>query len=94
MLWGFLAAIVIVVVTGYLLPWSAGQPLDILGLLSIPPPFSMPHVVHEMLEEGHELAGDAFIPLLALHVLGALKHAVIDRDGVAQRIVRPAANGR
>lgn len=93
-LWGFLIAIIVVVVTGYLLPWSAGQPFDILGFVSIPPPFVMPHAFHEILEEGHELAGDAFIPLLVMHVLGALKHAVIDRDGIARRIVRAVPGGR
>ncbi len=93
-LWGFLAAIVVVVVTGYLLPWSVGQPLDILGVISIPPPFALSHDVHEIVEEAHEISGQAFIPLLVLHILGVAKHAFIDRDGVARRIVRPVAGGR
>lgn len=81
-------------VTGYLLPWSVGQPIDILGVILTPPPFTLSHDVHEIVEEAHEISGQAFIPLLALHLLGAAKHTFIDRDGVARRVVRPVAGGR
>ena len=37
-LWGLLAAVFIVTVTGYVLPWSLGQPLDIFGIVSLPSP--------------------------------------------------------
>ncbi|MEZ5925569.1 MAG: cytochrome b/b6 domain-containing protein [Hyphomicrobiaceae bacterium] len=93
-LWGFLAAMVVAVVSGYVLPWSVGQPIDVFGVISLPPPFAMPHAVHEIAEVAHKVSGDAFVPLLALHVLGVLKHAVIDRDGVARRIVKAVPGGR
>ena len=35
--WGLLLAIVVVVITGYLLPWSAGEALDVFGF-GIPSP--------------------------------------------------------
>lgn len=92
-LWGFIVATVVVVVTGYLLPWSVGQPLDIFGVVSIPPLVSISHGAHEVLEEAHEIAGDAFLPLLALHLIGVAKHAFFDRDGTARRIVRPVPGG-
>lgn len=92
--WGLLAAIVVVVMTGYLLPWSVGQPLDILGPIAIPSPIDRVPWLHEAVEELHEVSGQAFVPLLLLHVLGAAKHAFIDRDGVAARIFRPLAGGR
>lgn len=38
--------------------------------------------LHEVFEEGHELAGKAIIALLILHVAAALKHHLIDRDNV------------
>lgn len=93
-IWGFLAAIVVVVLTGYLLPWSLGRPVDVLGLVSIPSPLGSHRWLHEAAEEVHDLAGHLFLPLLALHLLGAAKHAFLDRDGVTMRMVRAVAGGR
>ncbi len=93
-IWGFLAAILIVVVSGYLLPWSLGQPLDIFGLISIPSPIGPSPGFHEFLEEAHEISGVIFVPLLILHVLGTAKHAFIDKDGVANRMFKSVSGGR
>ena len=93
-IWGFLAAIVVVVVSGYLIPWSAGQPLDIFGPIAIPSPMGSHHFVHEFMEEIHEISGQLFPVLLILHVLGTAKHAFIDRDGVASRMFKSISGGR
>jgi len=91
---GFLAAIVAVVVTGYLLPRSLGRPLDIYGLVAIPSPLPRMPWLHTLSEDVHDIAGHLFIPLLGLHLLGAAKHAFVDRDGIAMRIFRPVRGGR
>ncbi len=93
-IWCFLVLIVVTVMTGYFLPWSLGYPVDMFGIVSVPSPFTSNHQFHEAMEEIHDLAGHLFIPLLALHVLGAAKHAFIDKDGVARRMFRPVSNGR
>ncbi|MGH1479311.1 MAG: hypothetical protein HKN05_07680 [Rhizobiales bacterium] len=93
-LWGFLAATVIVVVSGYLLPWTLGKPLDLFGVVSVPAPVGEIHILHELMEKVHDAAGHLFVPLLALHLLGAAKHALIDKDDVASRIFKPARGGR
>ena len=93
-IWGLLAAIAVVVLTGYLLPWSLGKPIDLLGLLFIPSPLPASHDFHEFVEEIHETAGHLFLPLVGLHVLGAAKHALIDRDGIARRMLRSVTAGR
>ena len=93
-IWGFLAAIVIVVITGYFVPWSRGMPLDIFGLISIPSPIAANHTLHEFIEELHEISGQLFLPLIALHILGAAKHAFIDKDGIARRMFKSVAAGR
>lgn len=92
--WGLLAMIVVVVVTGYLLPWSRGAALDIAGLYAIPSPFSGSRGFHEFIEEAHDISGHLFIPLIGLHLLGVIKHLVIDRDGVLMRMIRPFSGGR
>ncbi|WP_282604381.1 cytochrome b [Pelagibius sp. Alg239-R121] len=88
-IWGFLVAIVVVVISGYLLPWSLGRPLDFFGLASIPSPMGASRGLHEFMEELHEISGHLFPPLIALHILGAAKHAFIGRDGIVKRMFKP-----
>ncbi|MGI9464911.1 MAG: cytochrome b [Aestuariivirgaceae bacterium] len=92
--WGFLVSIVVVVITGYFLPWSIGRPLDIFGFVAIPSPMSANRAIHELIEEVHEVSGQLFVPLLALHILGTAKHAFVDRDGVARRMFSSVPRGR
>ena len=91
--WGLLVAIVVVVVSGYLLPWSLGRELDVFGL-GIPSPMGANRDVHELMELVHDVTGHLFIPLLVLHVLGAVKHSVFDRLGAGLRMFKPVAGGR
>lgn len=91
--WGLLAAIVVVVVSGYLLPWTLGRELDVFGL-GIPSPMEANRGLHELIEGVHDVSGHLFVPLLALHVLGAIKHIVLDRRGAGIRMFRPISGGR
>ena len=93
-LWGFIAAIVVVVVSGYWVPWSEGKPLDLYGLAEIPSPMGASRPVHEFVRGLHEVSGMLFPALLIVHLLGAAKHAFLSRDGVARSIFRPVADGR
>ena len=63
-IWGFVAAIVVVVVSGYLLPWSTGRSLDIFGLIAIPSPTGSSPGFRSFLEVVHEISGDLFVPLV------------------------------
>ncbi len=85
--WGLLAMIAALIITGPFMPWTVGQPVDVFGAISIPSPVPVMRGLHEALEEIHEFASHAIVPLLALHVLGALKHLIFNRDGVFQRIL-------
>lgn len=93
-IWGFLVAIVVVVISGYLLPWWRGRPLEIFGSISIPSPLGASTGFRNALEVAHEISGDLFAPLLILHLLGTAKHAVINRDGVASRMFKSVTGGR
>lgn len=93
-LWGMVAAIIAVTLTGYFLPWSIGRPLEIYGL-AVPSPMPANPGLHGVIEEAHDLAGHAFIPLIALHVLGVIKHWLLDSDGnTAGRMFTPIDRGR
>lgn len=91
--WGLLVAVVVVVVSGYLLPWSLGRELDVFGV-GIPSPMGANREVHEVVDRVHDVSGHLFIPLLALHVLGAVKHAVFDWRHAGLRMFKPVDGGR
>ena len=46
------------------------------------------------MEEVYDVSGHLFIPLLALHILGAAKHAIVDKSGIARRMFKPTSGGR
>jgi cytochrome b561 len=86
-----LGAILIQVVSGPLAVWSGGRDINVFDVFAIPTPFAERNQgVHEAAEAMHALGRWALIVLIALHVLGALKHAFIDRDGVLRRMLAPA----
>ncbi|MCP4123587.1 MAG: hypothetical protein GY751_17690 [Bacteroidetes bacterium] len=93
-MWGLLAAIVTVVLTGYLVPWTRGLEIDVFNLFSIPSPLNSNRDLHELAEEIHEIAGQSLLPLVLLHIVGALKHALFDRDNIVQRMKNAIAGGR
>ena len=85
--------IVAVVISGHLLPWSMGRPLERFGL-GLPSPMAANPELHAFLEQVHDTAGRLFVRWLALHAVGAVKHAVFDRRGVALRMIRSIRGGR
>ena len=93
-IWGFLVAIIIVVISGYLLPWSRGSAIDVFGLFQLTSPIATNYGFHELIEEVHELSGQLIVPLFLLHLLGALKHRFIDKDDIMQRMVKAVSGGK
>jgi cytochrome b561 len=63
----------------------------VFDVFSIPSPFAARNQgVHEFAELMHAIGRWAHCRAISLHVLGALKHAFIDRDGVLRRMLAPA----
>lgn len=85
-----LLGILIQIVSGPLAVWSGGRAINVFDLVQLPSPFAERNgAVHEGAEIGH-LVGRAMIFFaLVLHVLGAFKHLILDRDGVFSRMLRP-----
>lgn len=87
----FLAMIALLIVSGPLAVWSTGRPIEVFDWVAIPSPFQGPwELLHEAAEVIHKAASKLFWPLIALHVLGGLKHLVIDRDRTLQRMLWPS----
>lgn len=83
-----LLMILVQIVSGPLVIWSNARPIAIYDWLSLPSPFPVKlEWLHEGAETVHKIAPNALWPLLALHVLGALKHVVVDRDATLRRML-------
>ncbi|MBS0362934.1 MAG: cytochrome b [Proteobacteria bacterium] len=91
----FLLMILLLIVTGPLAIWSAGRPIAVFDLFALPSPFAAPvPAMEEAVEWVHGAAAKLFWPLIVLHVGGALKHLLLDRDATLQRMLwvrRPTA---
>jgi cytochrome b561 len=88
--WGLLAALLVLAVSGPLLVWEMGQPISVFNWFTIPSPLpSLLRDLRSIVGPAHTLAAYSLVPLVGLHILGALKHAIIDRDGVLRRIFVP-----
>jgi cytochrome b561 len=75
-------------ITGWLYNSAAGFPLRWFNLFSLPsligPDSSMKYFAKEL----HETGVVIFLLVIGMHVLGALKHHVIDRDQTLMRMLR------
>lgn len=86
-----LIAILIQLISGPLAVWSGGRDINVFGLFAIPGPFAERNQgVHEFAELLHLIGRWALVGAISLHIAGALKHALIDRDGVLKRMLAPA----
>lgn len=82
-----LFAIVLQIVTGPLITLTVGRPIGVWDWFTIPSPLTPNHDLHEALETVHAATRWPIVGLISLHALGAVKHAMLDRDGVLQRML-------
>lgn len=81
----FLAA-VIIPVTGFVYAASDGEPLDLYGIVEIPPLGHFGKVQRDLLFSCHRWTAYVCGLLIVVHVLAALKHHFIDGSGSLRRI--------
>lgn len=87
-MWLFLLMIGVQIITGPLIYWTRPAAIPFFGLFSIPSPFGDGNeAAHEVLETIHAFAPNLFWPLIVLHVAGAAKHLLIDRDDTVRRML-------
>ena len=84
-----LLGIALMLVSGPLMIWSGGHDIKVFDLVTLPSPISKSKPLHEVMEEVHELGANLLYFGVILHVLGGLKHFVINRDGTLMKILIP-----
>lgn len=74
-------------VSGYLYSLAAGVPVVYLGVVPLPVFFEASEVWKPILKQVHNALDMALLITVALHVVAAVKHLVIDRDGMFRRML-------
>ncbi|MBS0386715.1 MAG: cytochrome b/b6 domain-containing protein [Proteobacteria bacterium] len=86
-----LLMIAVQIISGPLMIWAHARPIN-AGFVSIPSPFATrSEAVEHIADIMHLIGRWSLVVLISLHVLGALKHLFVDRDGLFERIFVPGA---
>lgn len=78
--------------SGYFYTLAAGVPVVYFGLFQLPVLIAPDPELKALLKPLHYWLNMLMAGFVGLHVLGALKHAVIDRDGLLRRMLPFASN--
>jgi len=73
--------------SGWLASSAANRPVSWWGLAQLPDFVAPDAALEDIFEETHELLVNALYALVALHLLAALKHQFLDRDGLLMRML-------
>jgi cytochrome b561 len=85
--WGLYVLLFTLPLTGWMNSSSAGDAVSWFGLVELPGLVGASESLHESLGEVHETLATLLLVLAGVHVIGALKHQFIDRDGLISRML-------
>lgn len=74
-------------VSGYVMSAAGGHNISFFGLFDVPLLIDKNEELGGLARTVHEIAGYTLIAVVVLHILGALKHVMIDRDATLRRMV-------
>lgn len=83
--WAFYIAMLALPLTGWALTNRNDRPLLFFGLFEVPK-FGLDTLTARSFGEIHETLGWVMVALLALHIIGIIKHHVMDRDNLMPRM--------
>ena len=76
----------VVPLTGWAYTSAAGFPVVLFGLFPLPDLIGADKALATLIKPWHEISAFTLAGLVVLHILAALKHHFIDRDGLLQRM--------
>ena len=87
--WGFYAVMILVPVTGWIIISTSRVqvPTFLFGVIPWPHLPNWGRDVHEAAETAHAILSKAMLPLLALHIIGAVRHQFLLKDALVERMV-------
>ncbi len=91
---GMLLAILVTTLTGILMPFFAGEPYLVFDFVNWRAPYGGNPLVNELLEETHDFAGHAIVPLFILHLIGFTKHLFFEKHSNRLRMLKSLKDGK
>ncbi|MCA1780085.1 MAG: cytochrome b [Xanthomonadaceae bacterium] len=85
--WLLYGVIVLMPLSGWAYSSAAGYGAEFFGLVEIPGFVPDSEALEELFEELHEALAEALIVLVAVHVLAALLHQFVFKDGLIRRML-------
>jgi cytochrome b561 len=84
-----LSAVTVLILTGPLVVWTAGRPIEVFDWFSLASPVGPMHQLHLSLTAIHAFAGKVVLIALVLHLAGAAGFFIADRQRLIQRMFSP-----
>ncbi|GAA6135596.1 cytochrome b [Oceaniserpentilla sp. 4NH20-0058] len=84
---GLYLGIFIIMVSGYLIATADNRGIEVLNVLTLPVLFTPFEGQEDIAGDIHEWGAYLLMAMVALHVLGAIKHHVIDKDTTLKRML-------
>lgn len=85
--WALYALLFAMPLSGWLMSSASNYPVSWFGLAQLPDFVAPDRGLKHLLEELHETLATGLIALALLHVAAALKHQLVDRDGLLWRML-------
>ena len=79
---------ILVPVSGYLMSNAGGYPINFFGIAELPALIGKSKEIGGIAHEAHGIMGFAIIGLIVLHVAGAVKHRLKDKNGESDILKR------
>ena len=76
--------------SGPIMVWSMGYSINVFGMINLPSPLGKLETLHKVMEVLHKVGAQILFFAFILHMLGALKHLIIDRDNTLKRMLVPS----
>ena len=83
----FYALLFAMPLTGWMMSSASNYPVSWFGLVQLPDLVAPDRALKELLKEVHETLATILIALAGLHLLAALKHQFLDRNGLLFRML-------
>lgn len=74
-------------IIGWLMSSAHGRSVNWFNIIQLPDLVAKNHDLAEILEEAHEILAYTLLALVVVHVLAALKHHFMDKDGLLGRMI-------
>jgi cytochrome b561 len=77
---------ILIPIVGWLMSSAKGYTVNYFGLFELPDLVDKDKALGHQLKEIHELLANGLMVLVGLHILAALKHQYVDKDGLIGRM--------